>query len=133
MRIGIYNHQHLRGGCPGCSQIYVRGMIEDAMKCQARAKGIYGENCEFLNFTDLGDYPSDHLNRPGFKRLMKAIKEKQIDVVAVITLDKISTDIDLLLETYETIRSHNIQLITAADGKKAMDILDEALAKWQKK
>ena len=29
MRIGIYNHQHLRGGCPVCSQTYVKGMIAD--------------------------------------------------------------------------------------------------------
>ena len=42
MRIGIYNHQHLRGGCPICTQTYVQGMIADGMKCMNRAKGIYG-------------------------------------------------------------------------------------------
>ena len=47
MRIGIYNHQHLRGGCPVCSQTYVKGMIADGMKCMNRAKGIYGEDNEF--------------------------------------------------------------------------------------
>ena len=41
MRIGIYNHQHLRGGCPICTQTYVQGMIADGMKCMNRAKGIY--------------------------------------------------------------------------------------------
>lgn len=40
MRIGIYNHQHLRGGCPICTQTYVQGMIADGMKCMNRAKGI---------------------------------------------------------------------------------------------
>ena len=70
MRIGIYNHQHLRGGCPVCSQTYVKGMIADGMKCMNRAKGIYGEDNEFVNYTDLGDYPSDNLERPGFKRMM---------------------------------------------------------------
>ena len=111
MRIGIYNHQHLRGGCPICTQTYVQGMIADGMKCMNRAKGIYGEDNEFVNYTDLGDYPSENLERPGFRRLMK--------------------DIDLLMETYQTIRKHNIQLITANDGKKAMEILDKALVKWQ--
>ena len=55
MRIGIYNHQHLRGGCPICTQTYVQGMIADGMKCMNRAKGIYGEDNEFVNYTDLGD------------------------------------------------------------------------------
>ena len=48
MRIGIYNHQHLRGGCPICTQTYVQGMIADGMKCMNRAKGIYGEDNEFV-------------------------------------------------------------------------------------
>ena len=64
-------------------------------------------------------------------RLMKDIEEDNLDVIVVITLDKITTDIDLLMETYQTIRKHNIQLITANDGKKAMEILDKALVKWQ--
>ena len=125
MRIGIYNHQHLRGGCPICTQTYVQGMIADGMKCMNRAKGIYGEDNEFVNYTDLGDYPSENLERPGFRRLMKDIEEDNLDVIVVITLDKITTDIDLLMETYQTIRKHNIQLITANDGKKAMEILEE--------
>ena len=95
MRIGIYNHQHLRGGCPICTQTYVQGMIADGMKCMNRAKGIYGEDNEFVNYTDLGDYPSENLERPGFRRLMKDIEEDNLDVIVVITLDKITTDIDL--------------------------------------
>ena len=75
MRIGIYNHQHLRGGCPICTQTYVQGMIADGMKCMNRAKGIYGEDNEFVNYTDLGDYPSENLERPGFRRLMKDIED----------------------------------------------------------
>ena len=88
MRIGIYNHQHLRGGCPICTQTYVQGMIADGMKCMNRAKGIYGEDNEFVNYTDLGDYPSENLERPGFRRLMKDIEEDNLDVIVVITLDK---------------------------------------------
>ena len=95
MRIGIYNHQHLRGGCPICTQTYVQGMIADGMKCMNRAKGIYGEDNEFVNYTDLGDYPSENLERPGFRRLMKDIEEDNLDVIVVITLDKITTDISI--------------------------------------
>ena len=75
MRIGIYNHQHLRGGCPICTQTYVQGMIADGMKRMNRAKCIYGEDNEFVNYTDLGDYPSENLERPGFRRLMKDIED----------------------------------------------------------
>lgn len=110
----------------------LRLMIADGMKCMNRAKGIYGEDNEFVNYTDLGDYPSDNLERPGFKRMMTDVVADNLDVIVVITLDKITTDIDLLLETYKTIRKHNIELITANDGKKAMEILDKALIKWGK-
>lgn len=58
----------------------------------------------FVNYTDLGDYPSDNLERPGFKRMMTDVAADNLDVIVVITLDKITTDIDLLLETYKTIR-----------------------------
>lgn len=88
MRIGIYNHQHLRGGCPICTQTYVQGMIADGMKCMNRAKGIYGEDNEFVNYTDLGDYPSENLERPGFRRLMKDIEEDNLDVIVVINSTK---------------------------------------------
>ena len=80
-----------------------------------------------VNYTDLGDYPSENLERPGFRRLMKDIEEDNLDVIVVITLDKITTDIDLLMETYQTIRKHNIQLITANEGcnpKKDRSIIE---------
>lgn len=133
MRIGIYNHQHLRGGCPGCSQIYVKGMISDGLKCQSRAVGIYGDDCEFLNYTDLGDYPSDNLDRPGYKRMMEDVENNRLDAVFVLTLSKISSEISLVLETYKKCKEHNVALLTAVDGKKAMDVLDEALKKWEKR
>lgn len=132
MRIGIYNHQHLRGGCPGCSQIYVKGMISDGMKCQNRAIGIFGEDCEFFNYTDLGDYPADNLNRPGYRRMMKDVEENKLDAIFVVTLSKISNKIELVLETYKKCKEHGVALMTAVDGKKAMDVLDNALEKWEK-
>lgn len=36
-----------------------------------------------------------------------------------------------LAEIDQACIKHNIQLITANDGKKAMEILDKALVKWQ--
>ena len=132
MRIGIYNHQHLRGGCPGCSQIYVKGMIKDGVQCQNRAIGIYGEDCEFFNYTDLGDYPSTNLNRPGYRRMMRDVADGKLDAIFVITLSKISSDIELVLATYKKCKEHNVALLTAVDGEKSMNVLEEALEKWKK-
>ena len=133
MRIAIYNHQHMQGSCPVCRHTYVQGMIQDGVRCQSRAQGIYGNDCEFLNYTDLGDFPSENLDRPGFRRLMEAVENHEIDVVVVYTLSKITTDMDLLLATYKKLKEHGIELITANDGKKAMAVLDKALAKWEAK
>ena len=132
MRIGIYNHQHMVGSCPICRQTYVQGMIADAQKCQAKALSIYGQDCEFFNYTDLGDYPPDDTDRPGLGRLMEDVAAGNLDVVVCYTLNKISTDIDQLMMVYQTIRENNIEVITVADGKRAMAVMDRALENWKK-
>lgn len=128
MKIGIYNHQHLRGGCPGCSQIYVKGMIKDGLECKSRVEGIYGTDCEFLNYTDLGDYPPENLDRPGYRRMMKDVEDGILKAIIVIRLDKISSDINLVLDTYLRLKEHNVEFLTLKEGKRAMEILDRALA-----
>lgn len=127
MRVGIYNHQHLRGGCPGCSQIYVRGMISDAVKCKNRIEGIFGMDCEFFNYTDLGDYPPQHLNRPSFIRMMDDVESGKLDVIIVISLSKISDNIDLVLAIYKKCKDNNVKLISHEKGLETLEILDKAL------
>ncbi len=127
MNIGIYNHQHMRGGCPGCSQIYVKGMIKDGVACQNRAEGIYGSGNTFVNYTDLGDYPPTNLNRPGYRRMMRDVEEGKLDAIIVIRLDKISSDIELVLAFYKKLKKHNVDLLTLKEGKQAMEVLDKAL------
>ncbi len=127
MRVGIYNHQHLRGGCPGCSQIYVRGMISDAVKCKSRIEGIFGKDCEFFNYTDLGDYPPEHLNRPSFIRMMDDVENGKLDVIIVISLSKISDNVDLVLAIYKKCRDHNVKLLSHEKGLETIEILDKAL------
>ena len=132
MRIGIYNHQHMVGSCPICRQTYVQGMIADAQKCQGKAISIYGQDCEFFNYTDLGDYPPEDIERPGIRHLIEDVENGKLDVVVCYTLSKISTDIDLIMHVYQIIRDHNVELITFADGKHAMDVMDKALENWKK-
>ncbi len=133
MRIGIYNHQHLRGGCPGCSQIYVKGMIKDGMACKTRVEAIYGLDNEYVNYTDLGDYPPENLDRPGFRRMMQDVEDGRLDVIIVIRLDKISNDVDLILNTYERMKAHGVELLTLKEGKRAMEVLDKALIRRAEK
>ena len=132
MRIGIYNHQHMVGSCPICRQTYVQGMIADAQKCQGKAISIYGQDCEFFNYTDLGDYPPEDIERPGIRHLIEDIENGKLDVVVCYTLNKISTEIDLIMKVYQIIRENNVELITFADGKHAMEVMDRSLENWKK-
>ncbi len=133
MIIAIYNHQHQRSGCPGCSQTYVKGMIFDEERCKSRAAAIYGSDCEFVNYTDLGDYPASNLERPGYNRMMQDVKAGKLDVIIVVTLGKISDSVDLVLKTYKICKEHHVELVTATDGKRAMEVLDKALLTWEEK
>ncbi len=133
MRIGIYNHQHLRGGCPVCSQTYVKGMIKDGMACKTRVEAIYGLDNEYVNYTDLGDYPPENLDRPGFRRMMQDVEDDRLDAIIVIRLDKISNDVDLILNTYERMKAHGVELLTLKEGKRAMEVLDKALIRRAEK
>lgn len=129
MKVGIYNHQHLRGGCPGCSQTYVKGMISDAERCKNVIARYYGSDCEFINYTDLGDYPAENLNRPGYKRMTDDITHNNIDVIITVNPGKISSDINLILEFYQLCKQHHIDFLTANEGKDVMTGLDILLAK----
>lgn len=129
MRVGIYNHQHQRGGCPGCSQTYVKGMISDAECCKSAILRYYGSDCEFVNYTDLGDYPADNLNRPGYRRMMDDVNANNLDVIITITPGKISSDINLILEFYEQCRNHNVDFLSAKEGPDVMNMLNVMLSK----
>ena len=133
MRIGIYNHQHLRGGCPGCSQIYVKGMINDGIACKNRVEVIYGKDNEYVNYTDLGDSPPENLDRPGFRRMMQDVEDGRLDAIIVIRLDKLSNDVNLILDTYETMKAHGVELLTLKEGRRAMEVLDKALIRRAEK
>ena len=132
MKVGIYNHQHQRGGCPGCSQTDVKGMISDAERCKNVILRYYGPDCEFVNYTDLGDYPPENVERPGYKRMIKDIEENNVNVIITITAGKISNDINLILDFYRICKNHNVEFVTAKEGKDVMATLDILLAKVQK-
>lgn len=129
MRVGIYNHQHQRGGCPGCSQTYVKGMIADAEQCKNTILRYYGPDSEFVNYTDLGDYPPDNVNRPGYRRMMADIQANKLDVIITIHAGKISNDIHLILDFYRECKNHNVAFLSVKEGPDVMKMLDVMLEK----
>lgn len=129
MKVGIYNHQHYRGGCPGCSQTYVKGMISDAERCKNVILRYYGPDNEFINYTDLGDYPPENVNRPGYKRMVNDIQNNNIDVIITVIPGKISNDVNLILDFYKLCREHQVDFLTANEGPDVMKTLDILLAK----
>lgn len=131
MKVGIYNHQHYRGGCPGCSQTYVKGMISDAEHCKNVILKYYGPDCEFINYTDLGDYPPENVDRPGYKKMIADIDNNVLDVIITVSPGKISNDIQLILSFYERCKNHNIAFLSAREGPDVMTMLD-ILLKEQK-
>ena len=81
-RIGIYHYQYYRGACKLCYRHFIQEMVESYEKCHEVAEEIYGkENCEFLHYTDFGQYDSENTDRPSFRRIMEAIEKKELDVV----------------------------------------------------
>ena len=51
----------------------------------------------------------------------------------MIRLDKISDDVNLILNTYERMKAHNVELLTLKEGKRAMEVLDKALIRRAEK
>lgn len=129
MKVGIYNHQHQRGGCPGCSQTYVKGMIADAEQCKNTILKYYGPDSEFVNYTDLGDYPAENVDRPGYRRMMADIQANKLDVIITIHAGKISNDIHLILAFYKECKNHNVDFLSVKEGPDVMKMLDIMLKK----
>lgn len=126
MRVAIYNYQFIEEGCPACSQTYQRALIMDTAACKNKIEQIYGEGCEFFNYTDRGQYELDNLARPEFQRMMRNVEEGKLDVIIVSNLAKISTEVSLILDTYQKCKSYGVLLITHRDGLEAEKMLEKA-------
>ena len=111
-RIGIYHYQYYRGACKLCYRHFIQEMVESYEKCHEVAEEIYGkENCEFLHYTDFGQYDSENTDRPSFRRIMEAIEKKELDVVMCYGLNNITIN-----------EEQN------ADIGRQVDLVDEGLA-----
>lgn len=125
IRIGIYHYQYYRGACKLCYRHFIQEMVQSYEKCHDVAKEIYGEDVEFLHFTDFGQYDAEDLDRPSFHRLEEAIEKKEIDVFMCYTLNTLTTNEKQLIAFYKDIRGRGMDFITAGHGLKAMKIMDK--------
>ena len=113
------------GGINGMYGTGIQEMVESYEKCHEVAEEIYGkENCEFLHYTDFGQYDSENTDRPSFRRIMEAIEKKELDVVMCYGLNNITINEELLIKFYKYVRSQGMEFLTADHGRDAMKYID---------
>ena len=75
--------------------------LEDMMEYRGKFHHWIHEK-EWLYIDD--GYSGSDLNRPEYKRLMKDIKAKKYDMVAVWKIDRLSRNLSHLLATFESLQ-----------------------------
>ena len=124
-RIAIYHYQYYRGACKLCYRHFIQEMVESYEKCHEVAKEIYGEDCEFLHYTDFGQYDSNDTDRPSFRRMKEAMEKGELDVLMCYTLNNITTNEEQLIALYKEVRARGMDFLTAGKGLDAMKFIDK--------
>ncbi len=128
-RIGIYHYQYYRGACKLCYRHFIQEMVESYEKCHKLAQEIYGVNCEFLHYTDFGQYESGNTDRPSYKRMIAAVDAGELDVLMCFTLNTITTNDKEIVALYKKVRGKGMDFLTAKHGKDAMKFIDMYIEK----
>lgn len=123
-RIGIYHYQYYRGACKICYRHFISEMLQSYEECHQVAMGIYGEDVEFLHYTDFGQYDSDSTDRPSFHRMEEAVDKGELDVLMCYVLNNITTNEKELVRLYKKVRGLGMDFITAKHGLDAMKYID---------
>ncbi len=123
-KIGIYHYQYYRGACKLCYRHFIQEMVESYEGCHEVAKNIYGNDLEFLHYTDFGPYESEDINRPSFHRIEAAIENNEFDAVMCYTLNNITTNETSLIKFYKKVRAKGMDFLTCEKGLEAMRIID---------
>lgn len=124
--VAIYNCI-LTHGSRGHTRIVMNTLIQEANECTYQIEKIYGTDIEYRNYQDVGEFQPDNLDRPGLHRLLEDVENGRIDAIVMVVLTKLSNDINLVLDFYQKCKEHNVELITATDGRRVMQVLDQAL------
>lgn len=89
----------------------------ESTKTQIKLCKNYFNNieCEFIEIIDEG-FSGGNTNRPGFKKLMKLVKNKEIDIVAVYKIDRIARNIVDFFSIYKELENYDLKLISITEG-----------------
>ena len=84
---------------------------------------------EFI-FVDEGISGRKTKNRPAFNEMMSAIERGEIDTVIVYKFDRICRDIHSFCFFVDTLRQHNVTLISVVEGFDSSIFLGRALTEY---
>lgn len=89
----------------------------ESTKIQIKLCKNYFSNidCEFIEIIDEG-FSGGNTNRPGFKKLMKLVENKEIDIVAVYKIDRIARNIIDFFSIYKELEKHEVKLVSITEG-----------------
>ncbi|WP_298126558.1 recombinase family protein [uncultured Clostridium sp.] len=79
--------------------------------CKEYITNTIGKDVEFTIYEDEG-FSGGNLDRPKFKRLMTAIKNKKFDILVCYRLDRISRNVADFSSTLEVLQSNNCSFIS---------------------
>lgn len=79
--------------------------------CKEYILNTIGKNVEFSIYEDEG-FSGGNLDRPKFKKLISAIKDKKIDILVCYRLDRISRNVADFSSTLEILQSNNCSFIS---------------------
>ena len=73
---------------------------------------VYNEK---LVFKDEGKSGAD-LNRPAFKRMMECVRNKEVDIIAVYKIDRVSRNLSHLLSFFEEIQKYGASFFSLKEN-----------------
>lgn len=76
---------------------------------------FFNVECEFIEIIDEG-FSGGNTNRPGFKKLMRLVENKEIDIVAVYKIDRIARNIVDFFSIYKEFEKHDVKLVSITEG-----------------
>ena len=61
-------------------------------------------------------YTHEGINRPGYAELLRMVREREIDVVLVPSLVRISKSYPVYIELIKLVKDHNVMLVSVVEG-----------------
>ncbi len=106
--------------------------------CKDKVTELYGEDQKFITYIDTetrmieSSYMKGTVVRPKLEELLADIDAGMIDLVAVTYMGAVASDFYFVLAFYIYLRQHNVKLITAREGERINEMMENALEEYRK-